>query len=165
MHRTRVWLTLAACFLAGATLLWAQSRKPGLWELTTTMTWQKSPFPAGMNMPAGGANSPFGGGPHTVPVCLTQQQIDDNHAITPTMKGCQITNVAKKPNGMTADLECTGLMSGKGTLESAWSDSEHATGKVHFVGSMLMGPQSTPIEWTTVANSVYKGPDCGSVKP
>ena len=164
MRRTRSWLTLAVCCLAGAALAWAQERKPGLWDVTSTMTWQKSPFPAGMNMPAGG-NSPFGGGPHTTQVCLTQQQIDDYHAITPAMKGCQITNVVKRPNGMTGDLVCTGIFSGKGTLESSWSDSEHASGKVHFVGAMQMGPQSTPIEWTATSTSVYKGADCGSVKP
>ena len=41
---------------------------------------------------------------------------------------------------------------------------EHATGKVHFVGSMQVGPNSKPIEWTTASSSIYKGIDCGSVK-
>ena len=47
------------------------NRKPGLWEMTSTMTWQQSPMPPGMQMPAG-ANNPFGGGAHTSQVCVTQ---------------------------------------------------------------------------------------------
>jgi hypothetical protein len=30
---------------------------------------------------------------------------------------------------------------------------------------MQMGQNSRPIEWTSESTSVYKGPDCGSVKP
>ena len=56
-------------------------------------------------------------------------------------------------------------MAGKGSVESSWTDSDHATTKVHFPGSMQMGPNATPIEYTIQATSVYKGPDCGSVKP
>jgi hypothetical protein len=70
-----------------------------------------------------------------------------------------------KPGGMTADWICTGMMTGKGSVESSWSDSDHATSKVHFTGSMQMGPNATPVEYTIAANSVYKGADCGSVKP
>jgi hypothetical protein len=57
------------------------------------------------------------------------------------------------------------MMSGKASMESSWTDDEHATGKVHFVGSMQVGPNSKPIEWTTASSSVYKGIDCGTVKP
>jgi hypothetical protein len=30
---------------------------------------------------------------------------------------------------------------------------------------MQMGPNAMPVEYTMVATSVYKGADCGSVKP
>ena len=69
---------------------------------------------------------------------------------------------------MSADWICTGQMAGKVTVELfLWSDSDHATSKVHFTGVMQMGPQSTPVEYAalTGANSTYKGSDCGSVKP
>jgi hypothetical protein len=56
-------------------------------------------------------------------------------------------------------------MSGHGDLESSWTDGNVAKGKVHFVGTMQAGPNSMPVEWTVVSTSVYKGPDCGSVKP
>jgi hypothetical protein len=142
------------------------SRKPGLWEMTSTMTWQQSPMPAGMTMPPG-ANSPFGGGAHTTQVCLTQAMIDKYGAPPPQSRNnqCQMANVQMHSNSMTADWICTGMMAGKGYIESSWTDSNHATTKVHFLGSMQMGPNPTPIEYTIQASSIYKGPDCGSVKP
>jgi hypothetical protein len=56
-------------------------------------------------------------------------------------------------------------MSGTGNMESHWTADGHATGKLHFTGTMQMGSRSTPVEWTTNSTSVYKGPDCGNVKP
>jgi hypothetical protein len=56
-------------------------------------------------------------------------------------------------------------MAGKGTLESSWADPNHARGKVHFVGVMQAGTNSRPVEYTIESSSIYKGPDCGSVKP
>lgn len=106
------------------------------------------------------------GGPHTNQVCVTQQQIDKFGAIPPQTRGnCQVTNVVKKSDGMTAELQCTGTMSGKGTVDAKWTDSEHAKTKVHFTGEMRMGPNAKPIEWTIDANSVFKSSDCGNVKP
>jgi len=167
MYKTRVWIALGCCLCVLAGFAWAQStRKPGLWEMTSNMTWQQSPMPAGMNMPPG-ANSPFGGGPHTTQVCLTQAMIDKYGAPMPQSRNneCQISNVVMKPNSMTADWVCTGRMAGKGTLESSWTDPDHAKGKVHFVGTMQMGPNSKTVEYTIETSSDYKGADCGSVKP
>lgn len=145
---------------------WAQaSRKPGLWEMQSTMTWQKSPLPPGMTMPPG-ASSPFGGGAHTTQVCVTQEMIDKYGAPVPESRGgCQVGNVQMKSSSMTADWNCTGMMAGKGTVESSWTDSNHATTKIHFTGSMQVGSNPTPIEYTIAATSTYKGADCGSVKP
>jgi hypothetical protein len=68
-------------------------------------------------------------------------------------------------NSMTADLVCSGRMNGKGEIFSSWPDGNTAKGKVHFAGSMQMGQNATPVEWTVNSTSTYKGPDCGSVKP
>jgi Protein of unknown function (DUF3617) len=139
------------------------TRKPGLWEMTTEMTWQQSPMPPNMSAPPA---PPFGSGKHVFQVCLTQAMIDRYGAPVPQSHGgCQISNAVKETNSMTADWVCTGMMSGKGTVESHWSDDEHATGKIHFVGTMQMGPNPVPVEWTTESTSVYKGADCGSVQP
>jgi hypothetical protein len=140
-------------------------RKPGLWEITTTTTWQQTPFPAGMQMPPQAA-AMFNGAPHTIQYCLTQQMIDKFGAAIPQSRGsCTVANLVKTSNGMTADWICTGNMSGKGSLESHFSDDGTAKGKVHFVGTMQMGPNATPIEWTSQSTSVFKSPDCGSVQP
>lgn len=165
MRRAIVRLALCCCLAAVAVLAWAQNRKPGLWEMTSTMTWQQSPFPSNMPAPPAG-NSPFGGGKHVTQVCLTQAMIDRYGAPVPQSHGsCQVSNVVKSSHGMSADWICSGMMSGKGTLESHWSEDGHATGKVHFVGSMQMGPNPTPVEWTIESTSEYKSPDCGSVQP
>jgi hypothetical protein len=132
MRRTRRWITLVGCLFGMTVFAPAQTRKPGLWALTTTMTGQQSPFPAGVGDPAGG-------GPHTTAVCVTQQYLEKYGAILPQISGCRLINLVKKARGMTADMECTGRMSGKASLESSWTDDEHATGKVHFVGSMQVG--------------------------
>ena len=164
MRTTRIWITLGCCLLAVSA--WGQSgRKPGLWEMTTNMTWQKSPFPSNAQMPPQAAAA-FSGGPRTTQVCLTQAWIDRYGAPVPQSHGgCQVTNVSLKLTGMTADMVCTGHLSGRGTVESDWSMGDTARGKVHFTGTMQMGPNATPIEWTVESTSVYKGPDCGSVQP
>jgi hypothetical protein len=50
-------------------------------------------------------------------------------------------------------------------VEATWTDASTSHSNVHFSGSMQMGPRSTPIEWTMESTSVFKGADCGSVKP
>jgi hypothetical protein len=118
-----------------------------------------------MTLPAG-VKSPFSGTTNTTQVCLTQAMIDKYGApMAQTQGGCKISNIVMKPTSMTADLVCSGNMNGKGEVESSWTDGSHATGKVHFEGSMQAGPNPMPIEWTVNSTSVYKGPDCGSVKP
>jgi hypothetical protein len=157
----------AGMFLLAIFAVAQDARKPGLWEITTSMTWQQSPFPAGMQLPPQAAAA-FGGAPHTVQYCLTQAMIDKFGAPLPQQnprQSCQVSNVQKSATGMSADWVCTGAMSGKGTIESHYSESGTATGKVHFVGTMQMGANATPIEWTATSNSVFKGADCGSVQP
>jgi hypothetical protein len=164
MRKSRVWITLSCCTIALAVLTWAQvTRKLGLWETTSTMTWQQSPMPAGMQTPA---ESAFGGGPRTTQVCVTQAQIDKYGGPPPSTRGdCQMTGIQLSPTGMTATLGCSGRMAGNRNVEATWTDSEHAKSKIHFTGTMSMGQNSTPIEWTMVATSVFKGADCGSVQP
>lgn len=151
--------------LVAAVFAWAQGRKPGLWEITSTMTWQQSPFPAGMTPPP---NSPFAGGPRTRQVCLTQEMIDKYGAPVPqsSQGDCMITNVSKSDHGMTADMSCSGRMSGGGKMQSSWTDAEHAKGSVHFMGTIQgRNGNPMPVEWTTESTSVFKAADCGDVKP
>ena len=129
----------------------AQTRKPGLWEVTTIMAFQQP--------------TATEGSPHTTLVCVTKEQLDKYGAITPQSAGCQVTNVVKKPNGATADMVCTGRMDGKGALEASWADADHATTKVHFNGTMQVMMDTKQVEWTSNSSYVFKSSDCGSVKP
>jgi hypothetical protein len=160
MRTTRLWIPACCCVAATALLLMAQpTQRAGLYETTSNMTWQQSPMPNGMQMP--------GGGPHTTQACVTQEMIDKYGAPPPQQSrgNCQMTNVNKTATGMTGDWICTGAMNGKGSVESTWTGDGKVTAKVHFTGVMQMGPQSRPIEWTMESTSVYKGADCGDVKP
>lgn len=162
MGKIRIVLPLTCCLVALALYAWAQGRKAGLWEVTSTMTLQKSPFPPGMTPPS---DSPLSATPHTTEVCLTQAMIDKFGAPVPQNGDCQIANIKKDEHGMTADLTCSGRMVGKGTFESSWPDSEHAKGTSHFTGTVQGRAGTRPIEWTRVSTSVFKSADCGDVKP
>jgi len=159
MRRIRLAIALV-CLIALPPLDWAETRKAGLWEMTTTMTWQKSPFIAGT------VGGPAMGGTHTTQVCLTQEMIDKYGALLPQSRGqCRVANKVMKPGGLNADWVCTGRMSGKGDLDSLWTDLEHSKSTVHFVGTFLVGSEEKPIEWTTESTAAFKSADCGSVKP
>jgi hypothetical protein len=92
--------------------------------------------------------------------------IDKYGGPIPQTHECKMLNVNKTAKGMTADWVCSGRMSGKGTIESSWVDENRITGRIHFAGTLQMGQTgSRPVEWTNAMTSVYKGADCGGVKP
>lgn len=172
MRQTRLCIALGCCLVALAAQ--AQSKqKPGLWETTSTMTMAGMPqmpqLPPGVQLPPGAQMPPGGGmgGPHTTQVCITQAMIDKYGGpySNPQRGDCQTTNISIKPDGMTATVACTGQMNTTGTVESTWTDPNTTHTKMHMTGTMQMGPNSRPIDMTMQATSVYKGPDCGNVKP
>ena len=155
MRGSRVGSTIGVCLVTLTVFAMSPTRKAGLWEATSQMTWQQSPVAGMPAMPA-----------RTTQVCVTQEMIDKYGGNIPETRGsCQVSNVSIKPGGMTADMVCTGQMNGKATLATTWTDEEHASSTVHFTGEMSMGPNTKPVEWTSKSTSVFKGADCGSVKP
>jgi hypothetical protein len=157
MRGLKVSGVVGFCLVTLTVFALAPTRKPGLWEATSAMTWQQSPMPG---MPAAMPG-------RTTQVCVTQEMIEKYGGNIPETRGnCQLSNVVMKPSGMTADLVCTGQMNGKATIATTWTDEEHASSTVHFTGEMSMGPGGAkPVEWTVKASSVFKSADCGSVKP
>jgi hypothetical protein len=141
------------CLIAATLSVPAQDRKPGLYEVTLVTT-TVSPTPEVHS-------------PRTWQACLTQQKIEKYGAIVPDYLSnmCQLVNVVKKSGGMTADMVCSGYINGKGTLEVNWSDSEHSKGNLHFSGTIRPGQNDIKIEWSATTTSVYKSPDCGTLKP
>ena len=171
MSKTRVCMLFCCCVLALAAFAQAQSgRKPGLYEVTSQMNMggagapQMPQLPPGVQLPAGMA-SPYA--PHTTQVCVTQAMIDKYGGPSPAPQQgqCRVTDVSMKSNGMTAKIICTGQMNTTGIVETTWTDPNSSKTKMHMTGTMQMGQNSRPIDMTSQSTSVYKGPDCGSVKP
>lgn len=163
-----VWARLASagCFVAvlcaGAQ---TSKQKPeirpaGLWEITSTMTWLKSPFSDAQAM------RPSAAATHTSQICLTREMIDEYGALLPQSHGaCRIENKSLELGRMTADWVCSGRITGRGPLESVWLDLQHSRSTVHFQGTFRMGEEDKPVEWTTESTASFKSADCGAVKP
>lgn len=171
MRTTRICMMLGCGVLIFAASARGQMKqKPGLWEMTTTMSMAGMPdMPAAPQLPPGvqlpPMASPFA--PHTVQVCVTQAMIDKYGGpySNPPRGDCKITDLATKPNGMTAKIVCTGQMNATGTVEAWWTDADSTKTTMHMTGTMNSGEKSTPVDMTMKSTSVYKGPDCGNVKP
>ncbi|HWT65410.1 MAG TPA: DUF3617 family protein [Terracidiphilus sp.] len=157
MRLHRPVFAVSLCIVLLGVFAWAQGRKPGLYEVTSKMTWQQSPFPGGMGP---------GGGAHTTQVCVTQEQIDKYGDVPPqTRSNCQVTDIKKESSSMHATITCSAPMAGTGTVETRWNSADSSHSTIHFTGNMQMGSDSKTIEWTVESDSTYKGADCGSVKP
>lgn len=179
MSKTRVGITLCYCVCAVAALAWAQAgRKPGLYEITSTMSMggagapqmpQMPQLPPGVQLPPGMQMPQMASpsAPHTTQVCVTQAMIDKYGGPSPAPQHgqCQVTDISFKDNGMTAKINCTGQMNATGTVDTTWTDANTSQTKVHITGTMQMGSTSRPIDMTVQSTSVYKGADCGDVKP
>jgi hypothetical protein len=166
MRSTRICLALSCSFLLAGLAAHAQSsRKPGLYEVTSTMSFGGASMP---QMPPG-AQMPGGGNPmaaaHTMQVCVTQAMIDKYGGPNPApQRGtCEITDMTLKPDGMKAKISCTGQMTATGTVESTWTAEGTGKSTVHITGTM--GQSARPMDITMQSSTVYKGADCGSVQP
>ena len=168
MNQSHIRIALGAALLALSMTALAQVMgKPGLWEMTSTLTWQKTPMPPGITLPAGIAN-PFAPTTRTSQVCMTQEMIDKfgaPFAYSQGQENCTVTNIARKATSLTAEMTCTGRISGTTSIDSSWPDGNTAHGTAHFVGTMQMGAGTVPVEYTVKSTSTYKGADCGGVKP
>lgn len=184
-------LAVSAMILALGVSAGAQTKqKPGLWVVTTTMSMggeqmpqmpQNVQLPPGVNLPPGvqmpqnmgsSAGSMSGspmGSQHTSQVCVTQAMIDKfggpNPAPVNPHADCKTTSIVQKSNGMSATITCTGQMNATGTVEATYVDANTTKSTIHITGTMQMGGNSSPVDMSMQSTSVYKGPDCGSVKP
>lgn len=168
MRKTPVPIALAVCLLAGSLAALAQAMiRPGLWQMTSTLTWQKTPLPPGVALPPGFPN-PFQPVTRTKPVCMTQQAIDQfgaPFAYSQGKENCTVSKIVHTSGGLTAEMICTGAINGHGTVESSWPTGVTAHGTAHFTGTVQMGSNTVPVEYTVESTSTYKSADCGSVPP
>lgn len=152
MNKVYLCVALGVCLIGLAAQAQSQSsRKPGLWEVTSSMSMSGGPqaMPA---MPA-----------RTTQVCVTQAMIDKYGGPTsnPPQGQCQMTNVSLTASGMTASLSCTGKTSMTGTVQTTFVDAN--TTKTTMQMNMAMGANTMTM--TMQATASYKGSDCGSVQP
>jgi choline dehydrogenase-like flavoprotein len=147
--------TSLACCLLAAAFAWAQGGKAGLYDVTTSMSFPDRPA----------------GSPTMIPrqrqVCVSPEQAAKFGGPPPQTRGdCTVTNMVKKLDGYSADVSCTSdTMTGTGTVEASYSPDGHGKTKVHITGTMQMGGSSRPMNVIFENSSVYKGADCGGVKP
>ncbi len=80
----------------------------------------------------------------------------------PQNGNCQTTNVVVTATGMTANLTCSGRTPMTGTVQTTFVDAN--TTKTTLQTTTAMGNGQT-MTMTMQSTSVYKGSDCGSVKP
>lgn len=164
MRKARVWIMLAS-LVAGAVAGSAQqAHKAGLWKIaTTTRIQQPGDTPA--NLAAGIAPSAEAG----LPVCVTQDLIDKYGVILPpSLRDCEISHVVQTADSFHADMTCKGAYNGIGSIESTWTDEDHVVGKVRFVartGDSNNSSGGRALAWVQEASAVFKGFDCGSVRP
>ncbi len=163
MRKAGLGIALAWFLFSAAVIVFAQSKdtthhsgKAGLWEVTTTITWQKAP------VRTGAPGAPPKAGSHTTEVCLTQEMVDAG-ALLPQSRGqCHIQNKVVKPGSVTGNYLCIGKMKGMGTLESTVPDLEHVNGSIHFVGTLDVEGHAQPVEWTTTSTAVFKTAQCSN---
>jgi hypothetical protein len=154
------------CLLAVVPFSGAQSRKAGLWEITTKTAILQPGNRVGTTINNGSDTQAQSTEPAGLPVCLTQAQIDKYGVILPpSLHDCELSNVVQKPDGISADMTCKGTYNGKGSIESTWTDDDHASGKIRFVAKTRDTSRPMSITWTQEAIAVFKSTDCGNVKP
>jgi hypothetical protein len=165
MRKYLDFIVITICFVAAAGFIPAQTRKAGLWQVSSTTTFQHSDNPADNSSAAAQAQSP--NQYSTIAVCLTQSLIDTYGVVLPpSLRDCQLTHPVQQPNSFAADLSCKGTYNGTGSIETTWSDPDHAVGKIRFVAKTnASGEDALVLRWTQESSAVFKSSDCGTVKP
>jgi hypothetical protein len=163
MQKYTLWMTLTLCLLAVNVSSAQQSRKAGLWMIsTTTRIQQQGESPANLGgHPGQSSSEPVG-----LPACLTQEVVDKFGVILPpSLRDCELSNVVQAADSFHADMTCKGSYNGVGSVESTWTDEDHVAGKVRFVSRTGEAGKGRQLTWSQESTAVFKSSDCGNVKP
>lgn len=160
-HIVRIALTL--CVLAPGFSSAQESRKAGLWIISTnTRIQQPGESPGNFSAGHQGASQE----PAGVPVCLTQDVVDKFGVILPpSLRDCELSNVVQGADSFHADMMCKGSYNGVGSIESTWTDADHVAGKVRFVSRTGEAGNGRQMTWTQESTATFRGSNCGDVKP
>lgn len=151
----------------------ASTRKPGLWEVTTTMSFDEGgpqiPPDALEKMKAMGMKIPgMGGDPIVIKQCLTKEQADKEDAPQSTQEksGCKTTDVKHSGGKFSGKMVCDGSMKGEGEMEGTYaSNGESYDGKWKFAGTETGHGKPHPVKMSSTFSGKYLGSDCGDTKP
>ena len=161
----RIWSTLGHYLLIGVVAAWAQETgKAGLWVIATTTEIQQQGETAGNFVARGNNSAPAANG--GVPVCLTPELLENYGVILPpSLRDCKLSKIVRGAGSFKADMTCKGGYNGFGSVESTWTDPDHVLGKVRFVSRTRESDNQRELTWTQESTAVFKGSDCGGVKP
>ncbi len=195
MRKFEPWAMLCCCVIAFAanahSQLWP---KAGLWEVTSqtstggcyvqmpngakaypgpTTNCEEMARMTGGTVVRGDGDTTAGASPNapiTAQVCVTQAMIDKygSQSSNSPRDGCHMSDVVTTPSGMTAKMVCAGRMNATGTVQTTFVDANTVKSTLHMTVTMPMGSANQTFDTfdTMVrSTSVYKGTDCGSVKP
>jgi hypothetical protein len=159
-------VVVAGLVLIAASTASASQGKPGLWEFTTTMNFAEGgpqiPPEQLEKMKQMGINLPFGK-PVTTQVCVTPQMASREEPMTPSrpQDQCQMKNMNKSSNSVSADLVCSGENKGDGHFQVNYASNAAYSGSMDFKGMSKRGPVSMHTDF----NGKWVADDCGNVKP
>jgi hypothetical protein len=150
---------LAAVALAAPGAALAAHGKAGLWKITTTMGGLETALPpeARAQMKAHGISMP-NLNTMTTEHCMTPQEVATDQP-PPMEKGCQVLNVTHSGGHFSADLKCTGRMTGHGHFEVTYDSPEHYAGHA----TMQTSAGSHEMNLTDSFEGRWIKADCGSV--
>ncbi|HTT97048.1 MAG TPA: DUF3617 domain-containing protein [Rhizomicrobium sp.] len=163
MKRRGVVLSSSMALLIGvSTQALALHAKPGEWQVTVKMDMAGLPQipPAQLaKMRAMGIHLPVGGDAITVTHCMTPSEAAMDKI--PTMakdrqKYCSMQNLKTGPDGMSADMVCTGKVQGSGHMQVRFDSPEHYAGKV----SMNVVAHGHPMSSTSMFDAKWLSADC-----
>jgi hypothetical protein len=164
MQKHTLWIALTLCVLAPGVSSAQESRKAGLWIISTTTRIQQpgeSPANFSAGHPAGSSPEPAG-----LPTCLSQEVVDKFGVILPpSLRDCELSNVVQGADSFRADMICKGSYNGVGSIETTWTDANHVAGKVRFVSRAGEAGNGRQMTWVQESTAVFKSSDCGDVKP
>ncbi|HEY1614654.1 MAG TPA: DUF3617 domain-containing protein [Rhizomicrobium sp.] len=135
--------------------------KAGLWEITSQMNMAGVLSPEQMaQMQAHGVQMPMAQKMSTQH-CMTAAEVAaDGPPPMRDQKECKMSNAKYDAHAFTADMICSGEMTGQGHLAVTFDGNEHYNGTYSFVGSAHGHPANVSVSY----EGKWVSPDCGTVK-
>lgn len=158
-------LLAASVILLPAAALAAPKGKPGLWNITSTMTMANAPqLPPQVLEMMKKRGMPGMGQPTTSQICLAgDAPSPDAVARMQSQHGVNCTPhvISETATSATTEITCHGTMEGTGRSQISWRGDSHYEGSYSFKGSMRGHPQDMSNKYT----GDWAKSDCGAVKP